>query len=121
MRRIYGRPQSFFGIDGFAGRRGVVRAVDLGSIAVWPLPRARTNRRDRRRLSPAPDNTLPGWLDADDGGHDVADDPAAARDLPSLNGAASGSPPAFNPGDCGLSGSMDGVRYCRSRRRLVNA
>src|SRR4030095_10532880 len=97
----------------------MVRSVDLGPIALWPLPRSSTTRRDRRGLSPAPHVFIPGRLDADDGGHDVADDPAAARNLPSFDCAAPGSVPAFSPGDCGLPGGMDGVRYCRARSRLV--
>src|SRR5690242_4853168 len=99
----------------------MVRSVDLGSVALWPLPQPSATRRDRGRLSAAPHIFIPGRLDVDDGGHDVADDAAAPRNLPSLNRAAPGSVPAFSSGHFGLPDGMDGVRYCRARSRLVVA
>src|SRR5882724_2454233 len=97
----------------------MVRSVDLGPVALWPLPGSSATRRDRRRRSPASYIFIPGRLDADDGGHDVADDAPAARNLPPPDRAAPRSVPAFSPGDCGLPGGMDWIRYCRPRSRLV--
>ena len=102
----------------FIGRVSLVGSLDLGPIALRPLPRSSTTGRGRYRLAAFTHHTLLARLDTDDGSDDAADHLAVARHLPPLDQASARPLTAYNPRDRWLLGCVDELLGLRPTRPI---
>src|SRR5262245_60089406 len=96
-------------------RLSMVGNMDLGSVAIQPLPRSPTTGRDRRGRAFSAHHALPCRLDTNDGVYDVANHAAVTRGLSSLDSTPTRAFPTYGSDDYRLSQRVDGVR-CRGPR-----
>src|SRR5690242_3522316 len=96
-------------------------AMDVGSIALRPLPGPPAIGGTRRRRAFSSNYVLSRRLDAHDHCDDVADGSSATGNVPSINGTSRGPFKAYRFGHRGLLRDLDRIRDRRPYRRLVAA